>query len=70
MPTGRIESWIHRKGYGFVRSDEPDGGVTFIHVSRLDKAGIPFPEIGMRLSYATELHEGRRRVTHCWLLND
>ena len=49
MTIGVLRRYSDVGGYGFVRDDE--GNDTFVHVSRLNRAGILFPKQGMRLEY-------------------
>ncbi len=56
MPSGTVKWFNADKGYGFVEPD--DGGKdVFVHVSAVDRAGIPSLREGQKLRY--ELTAGR-----------
>ena len=48
--AGQVKFFNRDKGFGFISPD--DGGRDiFVHVSTVQKAGIPWLEDGMRLSF-------------------
>ena len=57
--TGRVKFFDRDKGYGFIAPD--DGGKDiFVHVSVVQKAGVPYLKENMSLSFET-LHDARGR---------
>ncbi len=51
--AGQVKFFNRDKGFGFVSPD--DGGRDiFVHVSIVQKAGLPYLEDGMRLSFETQ----------------
>jgi cold shock protein len=56
MPTGTVKWFNPTKGFGFIT---PDGGGddAFVHISALERAGLPPLQEGQRVNY--ELQPGR-----------
>jgi cold shock protein len=56
MATGTVKWFNATKGFGFI---QPEGGSkdVFLHVSALERAGLPAPKDGQRITY--ELESGR-----------
>ncbi|RMF41412.1 MAG: cold-shock protein [Alphaproteobacteria bacterium] len=56
MPVGKVKWFNTIKGYGFV---EPEGSSkdVFLHISALERAGLPAPAEGQKISF--ELETGR-----------
>lgn len=56
MATGTVKWFNGQKGFGFIEPD--DGGKdVFLHISAVERSGIPNPDEGQKLSY--ELETGR-----------
>lgn len=51
--TGTVKFFNQSKGYGFISPDE-GGSDVFVHVSDVQRSGIPLLDQGMRISYETE----------------
>lgn len=51
--TGKVKFFDKDRGFGFV-TPESGGRDVFVHVSAVQRSGLPHLEDGMKLSYATE----------------
>ena len=51
--TGTVKFFNKDKGFGFI-TPEGGGRDVFVHVSAVQRAGVPHLNEGMRLSFATE----------------
>lgn len=56
MTTGTVKWFNAVKGFGFITPDE-GGKDAFVHISALERAGIPALSEGQRVSY--DLQPGR-----------
>jgi cold shock CspA family protein len=65
LPIGRIVRFNTDRGFGFVEPDSEPGSTTFIHISRLNLAGIKDPKVGTPIVYETGMHNGRECVVSC-----
>jgi cold shock protein len=54
MPTGTVKWFDLKKGYGFIASDE-GGPDVFVHISAVQKSGLPELRDGQTLEYQTEI---------------
>jgi cold shock protein len=54
MPTGTVKFFNVQKGYGFISSDQ-GGPDVFVHISAIERSGLPGLNEGQRLSYETEI---------------
>ena len=50
---GTVKFFDKERGFGFI-APESGGRDVFVHVSTVQRAGVPHLEEGMALSYATE----------------
>jgi CspA family cold shock protein len=51
--TGTVKFFNHSRGFGFITPD--DGGKdVFLHISALQKSGLPALDEGARVSFETE----------------
>jgi CspA family cold shock protein len=57
--SGVVKFFNKEKGFGFI-APEAGGQDVFVHVSAVQRAGLPHLNDGMRLSFATE-EDGRGR---------
>lgn len=48
--AGKVKFFNRDKGFGFI-SPEEGGRDVFVHVSAVQKAGVPYLEEGMAVSY-------------------
>ena len=56
MATGTVKFFNTQRGYGFIEPD--DGGKdVFVHVTAVEKAGMPPLEEGQKISYEVEADE-------------
>ncbi len=53
---GTVKWFNHQKGYGFIEP-EVGGSDAFVHISAVEKAGLPGLDEGAKVEY--ELTEGR-----------
>ena len=51
--VGKVKFFDKERGFGFVTPEE-GGRDVFVHVSSVQRSGLPHLEEGMRMSYATE----------------
>ncbi|MEM7499749.1 MAG: cold-shock protein [Pseudomonadota bacterium] len=56
MATGTVKWFNTEKGYGFIAPDE-GGKDVFVHITAVQKAGLPGLEDNQKVSY--ELQSGR-----------
>lgn len=57
MPNGTVKFFNTQKGFGFISPDEGGDKDAFVHVTALERAGIPSLNEGDKVSY--ELETGR-----------
>jgi len=51
--TGTVKFFNHARGFGFITPD--DGGKdVFVHISALEKSGLPALDEGMRVNFETQ----------------
>ncbi len=50
---GKVKFFDKDRGFGFV-TPEAGGRDVFVHISSVQRSGLPHLEEGMRMSYATE----------------
>ncbi len=56
MATGTVKFFNTQRGYGFIEPD--DGGKdVFVHVTAVEKAGMPPLEEGQKISYEVQADE-------------
>lgn len=60
MAIGTVKWFNSTKGYGFIR---PDGDTTgkdvFVHISAVERAGLPTLNEGQKVSYELVEHRGK-----------
>jgi len=63
MSVGKLKWFNNDKGYGFIQPDDGSKDI-FIHITALQRAGIPVPDEGARLEY--DLDDSRQgKVCAC-----
>lgn len=59
MPTGAVKWFNATKGFGFIQPD--DGGKdVFVHITQVQRAGIPELTEGQRIGYELETRRDGR----------
>ncbi len=53
MPTGVVKWFNGQKGYGFIAPDD-GGSDVFVHVSAVERAGLPGLRDGQKIAYEIE----------------
>ena len=56
MATGTVKFFNTERGYGFIEPDE-GGKDVFVHVTAVEKAGIPPLQEGQKVNYEVEMDE-------------
>jgi CspA family cold shock protein len=51
--TGTVKFFNSQKGFGFIKPDQ-GGSDVFVHVTAVERSGLPSLDEGMRVSYETE----------------
>ena len=54
MPIGTVKFFDSSKGYGFI-ADDAGGKDAFVHISAVERAGIPTLNEGDRLEFEIEV---------------
>jgi CspA family cold shock protein len=61
MATGTVASFDHRKGFGYITPD--DGGADiYVHVSAVERAGMPRLDVGDRVNFELQKDIARDRM--------
>jgi CspA family cold shock protein len=56
MKTGVVRFYKVDKGYGFIKADD-GSGETFVHISRIQKAGLEKLVGGQKIRYLVKLNK-------------
>jgi CspA family cold shock protein len=69
MATGTVKFFNHTKGFGFIVQDE-GGKDAFVHISAVEKAGLPSLDEGQKVSYELQAgRDGRESATNLALVD-
>jgi len=68
MATGIVKWFNPTKGYGFIQPDDGSKDV-FVHISELEKKGIPDLQEDQKISYETEDNRGKVSAANLELLD-
>jgi len=58
MKTGVVKWFNANKGFGFIQPDEGSSDV-FVHITALERAGIPPLKEGQRVSFELATNKGK-----------
>jgi CspA family cold shock protein len=58
MTTGTVKWFNTTKGYGFIQPEE-GGADVFVHISAVQRAGLPGLNEGQRVSYELQKERGK-----------
>lgn len=59
MATGTVKWFNPTKGYGFITPDA-GGSDVFVHISAVQKSGLPDLNEGQRISYEITTNKGKQ----------
>ena len=59
MPTGTVKFFNSDKGYGFI-SNEDGSGDSFVHITAVERSGMPALNKDQRVSYDLETDQRGR----------
>lgn len=64
MSTGKVKWFNPGKGYGFITPDD-DGPDVFVHISAVERSGLPTLSEGQVIQYQTEVQKnGKTAATN------
>jgi CspA family cold shock protein len=70
MANGKVKWFNPTKGFGFIAPEE-GGADVFVHISALERAGIPNLNEGQRVSYdLAPNNKGKTSAVNLRLLNE
>ena len=58
MPTGTVKWFNATKGFGFIQPQE-GGKDVFVHISAVERAGLPGLNEGQKISYEVQTERGK-----------
>ena len=65
MPTGTVKWFNPTKGYGFIQPSGGGGGKdVFVHISAVERAGLPSLNEGQTIEYEIESNRGRQSAAN------
>lgn len=67
MPTGTVKWFNPTKGFGFIQP-ETGGADVFVHITAVQKAGLPGLDENAKVSYELESQRGKTSAVDLKLL--
>ena len=67
MPNGKVKWFNRKKGYGFIQPEDGSKDV-FVHISAVEKAGLPTLKENQEVSYELVTHQDRTSAGELKLL--
>ena len=67
MATGIVKWFNPTKGYGFIQPDQ-GGADVFVHVSAVERAGLPGLNEGQKVSYELATNKGKTSAANLKLV--
>jgi CspA family cold shock protein len=64
MPTGTVKWFNPTKGYGFIQPLGGGGKDAFVHISAVERAGLPSLNEGQPIEYEIESNRGKESATN------
>lgn len=58
MATGTVKWFNAQKGFGFIQPDS-GGKDVFVHISAVERAGLPGLQEGQKISYEIQVERGK-----------
>jgi cold shock protein len=62
MPTGTVKWFNGQKGFGFIQPND-GGSDVFVHISAVERAGLPGLAEGQKVSYELKTDKMRGKVS-------
>ena len=69
MTTGTVKWFNPIKGFGFITPDE-GGSDAFVHISAVERAGLPPLQEGQRINYALQAGQNGKESAENLTLTD
>ena len=63
MPTGTVKFFNSQKGFGFIQQ-EAGGPDVFVHVSAVERAGLPGLAEGQKISFDIVTERGKQAASN------